>query len=177
MRRPHLLTIPMVLALASMVGCAARAKKSTAGTLADLHNVPPDVKDVTVENGLDQALEQYRKIVEETPKTAMTPEAMRRLADLQIEKQYGIRVGNGKPREMAAPKPAQALVGEQANRRNPDAVVSGASRRESDKDFERRTTAESPIQASNNASAPATDELLAGADPKGPREAIALYDR
>src|SRR5215472_3684799 len=118
MMRPRpLLTIPMVFALAVMVGCAARApKKTTAGTLADLHNVAPDVKDVTVENGLDQALAQYRKIVEETPKTAMTPEAMRRLADLQVEKQYGIRVGNAKPREMAAPKPAQPpVVSEKAN--------------------------------------------------------------
>src|SRR5256885_11085627 len=145
MRRLHLLTIPMVLALTFMVGCAARAKKNTAGTLADLHKVSPDVKDVTVENGLDQALEQYRKIVEETPKTAMTPEAMRRLADLQVEKQYGIRVGSPKPREMAAPKPAQAPVDEQANRPNTSAVVAGAARRESDKDFERRTTAEGAI--------------------------------
>src|SRR5438067_9311840 len=177
MRRPLLLTIPMVLALAFMVGCAARAKKNTGGTLADLHKVSPDVQDVTVENGLDQALAQYRKIVEETPKTAMTPEAMRRLADLQIEKQYGIRVGNAKPREMAAPKPAQALVSEQTNRRNPDAVVAGAGRRESDKDFERRTTTEGATLASSNASAPPTDALLAGADPKGPLEAIVLYDR
>src|SRR5215471_13962609 len=147
MPRPPLLTIPMVFALAIMVGCAARAKKNTAGTLADLHKVPPDVKDVTVENGLDQALEQYRKIVEETPKTAMTPEAMRRLADLQVEKQYGIRVGNGKPREMAAPKSARSIVGEQANRPNRN-TVAGAARRESDKDFERRTTAEGAIPAS-----------------------------
>jgi hypothetical protein len=83
MRRLHLVTIPMVFALAFMAGCAARVKKNTGGTLADLHNVAPDVKDVKVENGLDQALAQYRKIVEETPKTAMTPEAMRRLADLK----------------------------------------------------------------------------------------------
>src|SRR5262252_9672324 len=129
MHRLHFLTIPMVLALAFVVGCAARAKKNTAGTLADLHNVAPDVKDVTVENGLDQALEQYRKIVEETPKTAMTPEAMRRLADLQVEKQYGIRTGNAKPREMAAPKSAQAIVGEQANRLNSNTSVAGSARR------------------------------------------------
>ena len=177
MRRLYLLSIPILLALAFMVGCAARAKSNTAGTLADLHKVAPDVKDVTVENGLDQALEQYRKIVEETPKTAMTPEAMRRLADLQIEKQYGIRVGNAKHREMAAPKPAQAIVREQANRSNPNPVIAGAGRRESDKDFERRTTAQGAIPANNNASAPPTDGLLAGADPKGPLEAITLYDR
>src|SRR5689334_20007493 len=177
MRRLHLLTIPMMFALAFMVGCAARAKKNTAGTLADLHNVAPDVKDVTVENGLDQALEQYRKIVEETPKTAMTPEAMRRLADLQVEKQYGIRVGNTKGREMAAPKPAQPVVADRANRPNANAVAAGAPRRESDKDFERRATAAGPIPANNNASALPTDGVLADADPKGPREAIALYDR
>src|SRR5689334_7350580 len=177
MRRLHLLTIPMMFALAFMVGCAARAKKNTAGTLADLHKVAPDVKDVTVENGLDQALEQYRKIVEETPKTAMTPEAMRRLADLQVEKQYGIRTGNAKPREMAAPKPTHAIVGEQANRPNPNPVVAGGAKRESDKDFERRTTAAGPIPTSSNDNTPPTDGLLAGADPKGPLEAITLYDR
>ncbi|PYY10221.1 MAG: hypothetical protein DMG61_22170, partial [Acidobacteria bacterium] len=177
MHRLHVYTIPMVLALAFMAGCAARAKKNTAGTLADLHKVSPDVKDVTVENGLDQALEQYRKIVEETPKTAMTPEAMRRLADLQVEKQYGIRVGNAKRREMAAPKPAQAIVGEQANRANPKTVVADAARRESDKDFERRTTAAGAIPVSSDDAAPPTDGLLAGADPKGPLEAIILYDR
>ena len=178
MRRLHLLTIPMMLGLAFVVGCAARVKKvKTAGTLADLHKVAPDVKDVTVENGLDQALEQYRKIVEETPKTAMTPEAMRRLADLQVEKQYGIRTGNAKPREMAAPKSAQAAVSEQAKRPNPNAVIAGFPRRESDKDFERRTTAAGAIPASSNADLPPTDGLLADADPKGPREAIALYDR
>ncbi|MFL6437106.1 MAG: tetratricopeptide repeat protein [Terriglobales bacterium] len=177
MHRPHLLTIPMVLALALMVGCAARAKKNTAGTLADLHNVPPDVKDVTVENGLDQALAQYRKIVEETPKTAMTPEAMRRLADLQIEKQYGIRVGDAKPRQMAAPKPAHALLSEEASRHTADTSVASVGRKESDKDFERRTTAAGAIPASSNASAPPSDDLLGGADPKGPVEAIALYNR
>src|SRR5437764_3365606 len=177
MRRPLLLTIPMVLALAFMVGCAARTKKNTGGTLADLHKVSPDVQDVTVENGLDQALAQYRKIVEETPKTAMTPEAMRRLADLQVEKQYGIRVGNAKPRQMDAPKSAHAVVSEQANRPNPNTLVASAARGESDKDFERRTTAAGAIPASSNADAPPTDGLLGGADPKGPLEAITLYDR
>src|SRR5205807_190558 len=61
-------------------------------------------------------------------------------------------------------------------RPNPNTVVAGTARRESDKDFERRTT-EVAIPASSNASAPPTDGLLAGADPKGPLEAITLYDR
>src|SRR5262244_605825 len=177
MRRPPLLTILTVFALAILVGCAARAKKNTPGTLADLHNVAPDVKDVTVENGLDQALEQYRKIVEETPKTAMTPEAMRRLADLQIEKQFGIRTGNAKPREMAAPKPARVLAGSKTGTPNPAAAATGAPSHESDQDFERRTTAEAGILAGSNTSASPADAVRAGADPEGPLEAIALYNR
>ena len=138
-----------------MAGCAARANKTvaTAGTLAELRNVRPDVQEVKVEQGLDQAMHHYRRFLEETPETAMTPEAMRRLADLQLEKQFGIRTGDTKPREMAAPQPAQALAGAQAGTPNPAAAVAGAGLRESDQDFERRTTAESGILAGSNAAA------------------------
>src|SRR5262252_10136950 len=102
--------IQIVIAPVFMVGCAARPIKTvaTVGTLAELRNVRPDVQEVKVEQGLEQAMENYRRFLEETPETAMTPEAMRRLADLQIEKQFGINTGNSKPREMAAPQPAQA---------------------------------------------------------------------
>src|SRR5881409_3034322 len=117
------LAIPMVIAQVFMVGCAARPNKplGTAGTLAELRNVRPDVQEVKVEQGLDQAMQQYRRFLKETPETAMTPEAMRRLADLQLEKQFGIRVGGAKPREMAAPQAAQALADAQAGKANPDA--------------------------------------------------------
>ena len=101
----------------------------------------PDVQEVKVEQGLDQAMHHYRRFLEETPETTMTPEAMRRLADLQLEKQFGIRTGDAKPREMAAPQPAQPLAGALANRVQSGRAVSGAVLRESDQDFERRTTA------------------------------------
>src|SRR5436190_24239057 len=106
------LSIPIVLWLAFMAGCAARTNKTvgTAGTLAELRNVRPDVQEVKVEQGLEQAMQNYRRFLEETPETTMTPEAMRRLADLQLEKQFGIRTGDAKPRQMAAPQPAQALA-------------------------------------------------------------------
>ena len=157
------LTIPTVLALAFMVGCAARPNKlgGTAGTLADLRNVRPDVQDVKIEQGLDQAMLQYRRFLEDAPVNAMTPEAMRRLADLQLEKQFGIRTGNVKPREMSAPQPARVLAGAPGGTLN-----SSAASQESDQDFERRTTAEAGIVA----------DAVRG-DPNGPLEAIALYDR
>src|SRR5216117_1510080 len=104
------LTIPMIFAPALVVGCAAHRDKAPAGTLADLRNVRPDVQEAKVEQGLDQAMQRYRRFLEETPETAMTPEAMRRLADLRLEKQFGIRTVNTRPREMAAPQPAQTLA-------------------------------------------------------------------
>src|SRR5881628_745443 len=176
------LSIPIVLWLAFMAGCAARTNKTvgTAGTLAELRNVRPDVQEVKVEQGLEQAMQNYRRFLEETPETTMTPEAMRRLADLQLEKQFGIRTGYAKPRQMAAPQPALALADAQAGKANPDAADAGARLRESDQDFERRTTAEGGNLASTNAGASTTDAadaVRAGADPSGPLEAIALYNR
>jgi len=169
------LTIPIVLSLAFMAGCAARTNKTvgTVGTLAELRNVRPDVQEVQVEQGLDQAMLNYRRFLEETPEATMTPEAMRRLADLQLEKQFGIRTGDARPREMTAPQPAQAIAGAQAGRPNPAAAAAGAGLRESDQDFERRTTAEAGTLADTS---PA-DAVRAGADPSGPLEAIALYNR
>src|SRR5262245_22462612 len=105
--------LPMVIAPVFIAGCAARPNKpmGTAGTLAELRNVRPDVQEVKVEQGLDQAMQQYRRFLKETPETVMTPEAMRRLADLQLEKQFGIRAGHAKTREMAAPRNGQVLAG------------------------------------------------------------------
>ena len=170
-------TIPTVLALAFMSGCAARVKKpvGTAGTLAELRNIRPDLQEVKVEQGLEQAMQQYRSFLEKTPETAMTPEAMRRLADLQLEKQFGIRTD--RPRAMAAPQLAQALAAAQPSRPNPTAAIASAGLRESDQDFEQRTTAEAGIPAGNNAGASTADAVRGVADPEGPLEAIALYNR
>ena len=115
------LAIPLAIAPVLISGCAARVTRTykTSGTLAELRDVRPDEQDVKVEQGLEQAMQQYRRFLEETPETAMTPEAMRRLADLQIEKQFGIRAGDAKPRKMAAPKPGRAFEGSPATSPNP----------------------------------------------------------
>src|SRR6266853_5729654 len=112
------LIMPTVLLTALVIVCAAGCDKKrpvktagTTGTLAQLHNVRPDMQEVKVEQGLEQAMQHYRRFLEEEPETAMTPEAMRRLADLEIEKQFGIREGEGNLRPIAAPKPAQVLAG------------------------------------------------------------------
>jgi hypothetical protein len=61
--------IPIVLVAALLGGCTAHHKPPTQGTLADLHNVAPDVKEAETKQSVDQAMEHYRKFLDETPET------------------------------------------------------------------------------------------------------------
>ncbi|MGB5397781.1 MAG: hypothetical protein WBN96_11585, partial [Gammaproteobacteria bacterium] len=69
---------------------AACAGNSTQGTLASLKEVKLEIKEEKIEGSLEKALQSYQRFLEETPETAMTPEAIRRLADLKIEKEYSV---------------------------------------------------------------------------------------
>ena len=170
--------IPIMLASAFLGGCAAHHKPpATQGTLADLHNVAPDVHDAETKQSVDQAMQQYRKFLEDSPETPMTPEAIRRLADLELEKQYGIHTGDGKPEPMPAPESAKVPASTTARPPNKAAAVPGAGHGESDQEFERRTTAENKIPTSAEAGALPADAPGADAAPKGPLEAITLYKK
>ncbi len=169
--------IPVVLASAFLGGCTAHHKPpTTQGTLADLHNVAPDVQDAQTKESVDQAMQQYRKFLEESPETPMTPEAIRRLADLELEKEYGIHTGDGKPRPMPTPEAAKA-PSTTARTPNKAGAVGGAGHEESDQEFERRTTAASRIPASGENGPSLTEVPGTGAAPKGPLEAISLYKK
>ena len=162
MRRTGLsLAIAAVLA----AGCASSPEKRT---LAELRSLEPDVAEVPVSEGLEQAMQGYRRFLDETPETELTPEAMRRLADLQIEKQFGIRDGDGKIREMAAPERAAIDAAAGMAQRATPAMAAGGGLAESEQEFELRATAAMEFPSS----APA-----APADPSAALEAIALYDR
>jgi tetratricopeptide (TPR) repeat protein len=169
--------VSIVLVSAFLGGCTAHYKPPTQGTLADLHNVAPDVKEAETKQSVDQAMEHYRKFLDETPETPMTPEAIRRLADLELEKQYGIHTGDGKARPMPAPESAKAPASTPARTPKTGGAVAGAGHGESDQEFERRTTAESRIPTSGDTAAASTETLGADAAPKGPLEAIALYKK
>jgi TolA-binding protein len=165
-------SLPLLIAPALAVGCSATHRDvPTSGTLAELRRVKPDMQEATVEQGLEQAMAGYKRFLEEAPETAMTPEAMRRLADLKLEKQFGIRTGELKPREMAAPEaPAPARV---AVEPFPGATpVPGGT--ESEEDFEQRTTAAGGVAWSDGTSVQAAGT---SADPTSALEAIALYDK
>src|SRR5688500_1983133 len=85
------------------VSCASAPES---GTLAELDHVQADVAEVEVADSLDLALRSYRRYLDETSTSAMRPEAMRRLADLQLERDFGIAGGDtpsGRWVEMEAP--------------------------------------------------------------------------
>ena len=124
---------PVIVALAPLfaAGCTSTPERDT---LAALRTVAPDVAEVEVANTLDLAMQSYRRYLDETAASPLTPEAMRRLADLKLEKEFGITGDDGGPwREMAAPESAAASIGIRAAA----AISTPAIALESDEEFER----------------------------------------
>ena len=80
----RLLALPCALALAS---CATETDHQ--GSIAQLRDVKADLTDIKIDSGTDKAMQSYQKFLEQTPEAVMTPEALRRLADLKIQKEYG----------------------------------------------------------------------------------------
>jgi tetratricopeptide (TPR) repeat protein len=155
--------------LVAPVLAAACAGSPDRHTLAELHAVEADVTEVQVTNSLDQAMLGYRKFLEEAPESALTPEAMRRLADLKLEKEYGV-LGDGELQELPAPEQTAADTG----RTDRPRAAGIADHSESEDDFERRATGAGRLTASDEV---ADLDLPGGkAVGAGPLEAIALYD-
>ncbi len=162
----------LLLAATLVVACAGNRDRYT---LAELRDVEPDVTEVQVENSLDQAMQGYRKFLEDAPESALTPEAMRRLADLKLEKEYGL-LGDGELVEL--PVPRASAVTADADTESPDRSQAAgiADHSESEADFERRATGD---DATTRSDGPFDLALPGGgqAPPAGPLEAIALYDQ
>jgi tetratricopeptide (TPR) repeat protein len=160
----------VALAPAIVAGCAAAPSR---GTIGELHAVEPDVAEVAVDNSLDLATVSYRRYLEETPINEMTPEAMRRLADLQLEKEFGITGDGERWQEMAAPEPGatpeSAIALDRGAASAPDVAAPG----ESDAEFEERAG-----QAHDFVTADVREVSLPGGEnvtQSGPLEAIAIY--
>lgn len=157
----------LVFLLSVVVACGTTTVRN--GTLAELGEVKADLQDVYLDDSLERAAQSYRRYLEETSGSARTPEAMRRLADLQIEQAYGI-MGNGKVRQMTEPEVASRSV---TAARDPSRGPVELS--ESDREFEQRATQREDFLTPGTSSEP---ELLAvdGATiPAGPRAAIETY--
>jgi len=140
--RLAIITLPVVLTACSMT--------NDRGTLAELRDVKVELKDEKVDAGLDKAIQSYREFLKQTPESAMTPEAMRRIADLTIEKEYGY-VGEGETKSAQPKTPSEISDKRALDAHKPAALNSGtpqksvtdsskiaAATTESDKDFEKR---------------------------------------
>ena len=99
MHRAHAV---LLVAPAFLAACAGNPDKRT---IAELRDVDADVTDVRVEDGLEQAMAGYKRFLAEAPESALTPEAMRRLADLKLEREYGV-FGDVESAELATPESA-----------------------------------------------------------------------
>jgi len=159
----------------SIAGCCLGACATTTseqGTLAQLQNVQPDVEEVYLDDSLQRAAQSYRRYLEETAESARTPEAMRRLADLQIEQAYGV-IGSGDVVEMAAPEtasPAQPIAAAKQ-------AAGPAEPTESEQEFEQRATQREALLSAEtefDTGLPGTDGVTV---PTGPREAIRIYQQ
>jgi tetratricopeptide (TPR) repeat protein len=168
---------PLAASIAALLAASCASAPKT-GTLAELDNVQADVAEVEVADSLDLALQSYRRYLDETSTSAMTPEAMRRLADLQLEREFGIAGGDrpaGRWVEMAAPDSGAAPSEIGATAAPPATIADAVAAAESDEEFERRTTGEIELTP-----AAAFDLPVAGAEgvaQSGPLEAIAIYER
>ena len=170
MIRLRFLILGLLLVLSA---CSSLDKR---GTIAQLRHHKVEIKEEVISGGLDKAMESYQRFLQETPGSAMAPEAIRRLADLKVEKEYGY-VADGAPKTgVAAAFPAP----ETATR--PKVLASTSQQatvpvdRESETDFERRTTLNQPFP-STASSEPMGDHVPDDLEKAGPLEAIALYQK
>ena len=76
-----------ILLTASLL-LASCATTDNEGTLGSLSDIKFELKQEKVDGSLEKAMASYEKFLEQTPETEMTPEALRRLADLKIQKEY-----------------------------------------------------------------------------------------
>ena len=79
--RIFILATPLIV-----VACSSINNK---GTIAELSHTHIEIKEENIEGGLEKAMLSYERFLEETPDSDLKPEAIRRLADLKIEKAYG----------------------------------------------------------------------------------------
>ncbi len=149
-------------------------------TIAKLRNMQIEIKEEKIEGGLEKAMEGYRRFLEETPNSALSPEAIRRLADLKVEREYGLLSGDTvaerRVSATALPPPKRAARTEVApTRSSVPALTQAPVPGESQADFEKRA-AQSPALGT----AAAADGLVEGADDLkrvGAVEAVELYKK
>ncbi len=164
-----------------LLSCASGIDKQT---LASLEKIEPDLQEAEIEGSLDKAMQSYQKFLEETPETAMTPEALRRLADLKIEKEYGVaneaEEGSDQSIDSIQDAPVVSADNHESEMQKSDNILSKemaiANMDESQKDFEKRATKEEKLKNNKTIEEVIIDKTVADdLASAGAKEAIELY--
>ncbi|GAA5445288.1 cell division coordinator CpoB [Microbulbifer sp. NBRC 101763] len=170
--------------------CAVNSGK----TIGSLQNVDIEIKEEYIDGSLEKALASYQRYLQETPESNLTPEAMRRIADLKIKQAHraedaaidGIASGAGAVSTSGAVVAIEAAEISAENTLDAPAEVAAPVTRaqqvagensgaiESDDEFEARASGNVEIASDNSAlPLPADDpDALMSANA---REAINLY--
>jgi tetratricopeptide (TPR) repeat protein len=166
--------------LVMLVGCQSISDKDT---IAKLRNMQIEIKEEKIEGGPEKAMLSYQRFLEQTPDSALAPEAIRRLADLKIEKEYGTLTEGSEP---AGRAPARALPAPERAAYPGRSSVAGAPsdqgleyirvHDESEADFERRATQTQQV-ADMAVAAKGLAEGTSDLERVSAREAIELYTK
>jgi len=169
----------LLLALAIPAILTACQSGGSRGTIAQLRNMQIEIKEEAIEGGLDKAMESYQRFLEETPESALTPEAMRRLADLKIEREYGYltapAVAGGLASAPALSEPERAQSPKVSAVRPAEAPQSVQA--ESQPDFEKRAIQSPQLAAQEGKSDGLPEAGTEDLERAGAREAIAVYKK
>jgi tetratricopeptide (TPR) repeat protein len=181
----------IILSLSLILASCAYVGKQ--GTIAELDSVSIEIKDTEIEGGLDKAMQAYQKFLEQTPESALTPEALRRIADLKVEKEYGTLTDNTVVERhsseaetadtpVASPEPEASTKAVSPIEMPTDkdrAALPAIASDESEKDFEKRTTQQQHIQSVGGSKQLALPKGEVGADLQNAnaQEAIGLYKK
>jgi tetratricopeptide (TPR) repeat protein len=173
--RLFILVLPVIL-----VACSSTGSKDT---IAKLRHKQIEIKEEKIEGGLDKAMLSYRRFLKDTQESPLKPEAIRRLADLKIEKEYGTLTEGagsaGYKTTPALPSPERAahVKGGSLSGSSPDQALAHIPvLDESEADFEMRATRKKQA-AGMDAAVDGRPEGSNDLERVGAREAIALYKK
>ncbi len=156
-----------------MVFLTACSSVDNRGTIAQLRDRQIEINEEELVGGLEKAIESYQHFLRESQSSPQTPEALRRLADLKVEKEYGL-INDSNPEVENSPR----LVAPESSSRPevPSPEQQPPKSTESDADFEQRASLPQPVPIASTVKEE-KDQTIDDLEKTGPLEAIILYQK
>lgn len=166
----------LFVALALLHGCSSGGSSWQSGdSIGSLKGRKVVVEEERIEGGLEKAIAGYKQFLEQTPEAEMTPEALRRLADLKIQLIEGVYVDT--TRLPAGTVPGQTTVTSLIDKKPLD--VKSMKKAESIQSIEKRSAATPADSSESNQLGilPSGNNMEQQVlqDDANSREAIAIY--